>query len=78
MIRIDQTVAYNPTGTGHVWTTVKKKPVLVSAVEMVEDFDVHTMEGVMSGKAGDFLIRGIKGELYPCQRGIFLASYENI
>jgi hypothetical protein len=78
MIRIDQTVAYNPVGTGHAWTNVKKKPVIVSAVEMVDDFEVHTLEGIMTGKPGDFLIRGIKGELYPCQRDIFLASYENL
>lgn len=78
MIRIDQNTAYNPTGTGHAWTNVKKKPVIVSAVEMVEDFEVNTLEGLMTGKAGDFLIRGIAGELYPCKRQIFLNTYENM
>jgi hypothetical protein len=78
MIIIDQTTAYNPGGSGHEWTNVKKRPIMVSAVEMVDDFEVHTMEGVMTGKPGDFLMRGIKGELYPCQRDIFLASYESI
>lgn len=75
MIRIDQTTAYDPEGTGHRWTHVVKKPITVSAVEMAEDFEVVTLEGVMSGKPGDFLIRGIEGELYPCKRSIFLASY---
>jgi hypothetical protein len=78
MIRLDQTSAYNPAGTGHEWTTVRKKPISVSAVEMNDYFEVITMEGVMTGRPGDFLIRGIKDELYPCQRNIFLESYENV
>lgn len=41
-----------------------------------DTFRVKTLEGVMDGKAGDFLIRGIKGELYPCRADIFAATYE--
>lgn len=37
---------------------------------------VETLEGVMTGKAGDFLIRGIEGELYPCKADIFFTTYE--
>lgn len=53
-----------------------KKPVVVWAVRMDEPFDVKTPEGTMHGNAGDYLIRGIKGEWYPCKPDIFAETYE--
>lgn len=41
-------------------------------------FAVQTEEGLMTGQAGDFLIKGIVGELYPCKREIFIATYERV
>lgn len=37
---------------------------------------VFTMEGVMTADAGDYIIRGVKGEIYPCKPDIFEATYE--
>lgn len=37
---------------------------------------VTTLEGVMSAKRGDWIIRGVKGELYPCKPDIFEQTYE--
>lgn len=37
---------------------------------------IGTLEGVMVASAGDWIIRGIKGELYPCKPDIFEATYE--
>lgn len=39
-------------------------------------FDIHTLEGVMSASPGDFIIRGVQGEFYPCKPDIFQATYE--
>ena len=39
---------------------------------------VGTLEGTMTGKLGDWLIRGVKGELYPCKPDIFAATYEPV
>lgn len=64
-----------PTGT-FVFKAVKKLPIVVHACEMHELFRVHTLEGVMEGKAGDFLMLGVNGEYYPCARDIFLKTYE--
>ena len=36
---------------------------------------IATLEGVMTAQAGDWIIRGIKGELYPCKPDIFAATY---
>lgn len=35
-----------------------------------------TLEGTMIGKIGDFIIKGIKGELYICDRHIFFETYD--
>jgi hypothetical protein len=40
--------------------------------------DVNTLEGVMEAQPGDYLIRGIKGELYPCKPDIFELTYEAV
>ena len=41
-------------------------------------FIVVTLEGAMLGLADDWLIRGVKGELYPCKPDIFAATYEPV
>jgi hypothetical protein len=37
---------------------------------------IATLEGVMKANLGDWIIRGVKGELYPCKPDIFEATYE--
>lgn len=37
---------------------------------------VYTLEGNMLASPKDWLIRGVKGELYPCKPDIFEATYE--
>lgn len=37
---------------------------------------IPTLEGVMLGREGDYIIKGVKGELYPCKPDIFDATYE--
>lgn len=39
-------------------------------------FGIDTLEGRMVVSRGDWIIRGIKGELYPCKPDIFAATYE--
>lgn len=45
-------------------------------VESRSGWSVETLEGVMLCRPGDYLIRGIAGELYPCAPEIFHKSYE--
>jgi|WetSurMetagenome_2_1015567.scaffolds.fasta_scaffold1555532_1 hypothetical protein len=35
-----------------------------------------TLEGMMAAEPGDWIIRGVKGEFYPCKPDIFAATYE--
>ena len=37
---------------------------------------IPTLEGVMVANTGDFIIKGIKGEFYPCKSDIFNETYE--
>jgi len=37
-----------------------------------------TLEGVCSIALGDYIIRGVKGEIYPCKPDIFEATYDPI
>ena len=56
----------------------RKKPVVVEAEELTERTLVRTLEGEMTGEAGDYLITGIKGEKYPCKPDIFHQTYEPV
>ena len=38
--------------------------------------DIPTLEGLMHASENDWIIRGVKGELYPCKPDIFEATYE--
>jgi hypothetical protein len=38
--------------------------------------EIKTLEGVMTASPGDYIIRGVKGEFYPCKPDIFEATYE--
>lgn len=37
---------------------------------------IPTLEGEMEASPGDWIIRGVQGELYPCKPDIFAATYE--
>ena len=39
---------------------------------------IQTLECIMDASLGDYIIRGIKGEFYPCKPGIFEASYDEV
>lgn len=46
----------------------KEKPVL----------KINTLEGVMIASEGDYIIKGVKGEFYPCKPDIFNNTYEEV
>jgi len=50
----------NPSDPSDIWTGVA----------------IPTLEGVMTAQLGDWVIKGVKGEFYPCQPDIFAATYE--
>ncbi len=42
------------------------------------EIDIETLEGVMTASPNDYIIKGIKGEFYPCREDIFNESYEKV
>ena len=47
-----------------------------TVVQSVNSISIPTLEGTMIALRGDWIIRGVKGEFYPCKAEIFEATYE--
>ena len=39
---------------------------------------IETLEGTMYASLGDYIIKGVKGEFYPCKPEIFKETYEKL
>jgi len=39
---------------------------------------IQTLEGEIEGSVGDWIIKGVKGEFYPCKPDIFKMTYEEV
>lgn len=39
---------------------------------------INTLEGIMKAKIGDYIIKGVKGEFYPCDEEIFHLTYTEL
>ncbi len=53
-----------------------KKPIAIQCIRINEPFEVETLEGLMKGQPGDWLIIGIHGEMYPIAQDIFKKTYD--
>lgn len=40
--------------------------------------EIETLEGTMRASHGDYIIKGIQGEIYPCKPDIFKETYEEV
>ena len=56
------------------WDVFAFRPELMDAEKLT--LTIPTLEGDMVAQDGDWIIRGVKGELYPCKPDIFEATYE--
>lgn len=54
-----------------------KRPIVIHAQQIDTEFRVNTLEGnYKQGKPGDYLMKGIDGELYICDKEIFEKTYD--
>ena len=44
----------------------------------MDGFTIETLEGEHLARIGDYIIQGVKGELYPCKPDIFEQTYEAV
>lgn len=59
------------------WTRGSATPASMDEhPEHGECLSINTLEGAMWARPGDWIIKGVKGEFYPCKPGIFAATYE--
>ncbi len=49
-----------------------------NATTCIDGFRIITLEGAMNAGRDDWIIRGVKGELYPCKPDIFEQTYEAV
>jgi len=56
------------------WITCATAPVWDSQDRPA--LKIQTLEGVMTAEIGDWIIKGVAGEFYPCKPDIFAATYE--
>jgi hypothetical protein len=54
----------------------RKIPVEIEAVRLTECVKISTLEGIMIGNPGDWLITGVAGEQYPCKDSVFRQTYK--
>ena len=57
-----------------LWDAIGMTPELFN--ENDGSIGIRTLEGTMIANPGDWIIKGVKGELYPCKPDIFAATYE--
>lgn len=43
-----------------------------------QKLEIITLEGIITASAGDYVIRGVQGEFYPCKPDIFEQTYERV
>lgn len=68
------------------WTGTNRDAVAAFLGDVLEFDDadgrdlvaVATLEGVMRAEPGDWLVRGIAGEFYPCDRAIFSQTFDPV
>lgn len=65
----DETLWWINTNGGDAHRNVRVRDTAIVLV-------IETLEGEMAAQIGDWIIRGVQGEFYPCKPDIFAATYE--
>ena len=62
------------------WKKARKKPIEVEFREVIGNLEIiATLEGELYARKGKhYIMRGVKGELYPIDKGIFEKTYDVI
>lgn len=65
------------------WDAVARNDIIIHNFDRLFTFnpvwcEIKTLEGTMVAKAGDYIIKGVNGEIYPCKADIFKKTYEAV
>lgn len=58
------------------WLSEHGHPGLGGIADGTHVLRIETLEGTLTASPNDWIIRGVKGEFYPCKPDIFAATYE--
>jgi hypothetical protein len=72
-----EAMRFTPETGAEVWEWASSKPMKDAAGKVI-GLRIYTLEGDMKADFGDWIIRGVKGEFYPCKPDIFEATYEAV
>lgn len=64
--------------TGHNWPEIAAFYRDDNFTTIGQNLNIATLEGVMTASPGDWIIRGVRGEVYPCKPDIFDATYDPV
>jgi hypothetical protein len=64
-------IGMHPSAKKWTWTEYE-------SVVKDEGLKIFTLEGTMMADIGDYIIKGVEGEYYPCKPNIFKATYEEV
>lgn len=73
----------NENGNGNlndicIWANQGKQPTDLHLWHNGTNIFVQTLEGTMTANVGDYIIRGVNGEFYPCKPDIFAKTYQEV
>lgn len=64
-----------------IWDAVEDYDIIEYIDPIYKDdsiLEIDTLEGTHTARPGDYIIKGVKGELYPCKPEIFEMTYEEV
>lgn len=47
-------------------------------IPYITEISIETLEGTMKASIGDYIIKGVNGEFYPCKKEIFEKTYRKV
>jgi hypothetical protein len=72
-----QAIQYTGNNIEEIWDTFGAGDIY-GPVEDDPCAYIFTLEGKMRCNIGDYIIRGVRGEFYPCEKSIFEETYEEV
>lgn len=73
-----ETLLNEPRGDWPEWARKAWSSEVLNLRPSKDEVKICTLEGNMVGNIGDWIICGVKGELYPCKPDIFAATYDAV
>lgn len=73
-----EAVQFTGKNINEIWETFSAENIYGPTENNPDRLLIYTLEGTMRAYIGDFIIKGVKGELYPCKPDIFEATYEGV